>query len=358
MRVCARLTGELARRREGDVCFSPVEAVLVPAVLEEGADDATAAALRRAVGVEELSLSAYRGQALSLRALAERKGRRVSVQMNLAMWVDGRFEAHAAVRRLVSREFRTRVTGLDFRTSEARPSVERSLAEFTGSELRHLSEPLPADSSIVAVAAMVTRGPWYEPFDAANTADAPFTRGDGTRRTVRLMHQHTVARCGDADGVTRVDLPLGQGERQGERNSELEFTVLLPAASDGLGVVIDRFSAGPDLSWIPSGKFNKLDLALPRLQIADALRLDTLLGIEGVPLDGVADQPLHLSAVWHAAPLRLNEQGISQADRTTTKVIANSLAEPPQRQVIADRPFLFVLHHADSDLPLLVGLVR
>jgi len=350
--LAGRLLAELAEARSGDFVFSPAAALLAPAVLSEGAAPDESTRLRRAVGLGHLDAAAYRDQTTGLAELIEKSGRRVSVKLGLSVWLRRDAVTRPEFRRTVGGEFKALVTEVDFAGRSAQAGIDHWLNDATGHELGLLPEPVEAGSSVVALAAATLRAPWYEPFDPARTEVARFTRADGSDRQVRLMRQHTVARLSTAeDGLRRLDLPLAQGD--------LTFTLLLPADPGGLGEVVAHLRADPSLAWLPPGAFCPAEVGLPRLLLADAVRLDTRLGLVGQRLSRLAEQPLTLSALWQAAPLRLTEAGLSQAEKgEPLPPPANPLAQTPKATVLAVHPFVFLVRQSAGDLPLLVGMVR
>jgi serpin B len=105
---------------------------------------------------------------------------------------------------------------------------------------------------------------------------------------------------------------------------------------------------------------------LPRWRLRLASPLNDILGAMGMPNafdPGAADfsgmtaaMQLCVAAVLHEAFIAVDEDG-TEAAAAAAVVIRPVSVRVPERDFVADRPFLFVVHDTDTLTPLFVGRV-
>jgi serpin B len=120
---------------------------------------------------------------------------------------------------------------------------------------------------------------------------------------------------------------------------------------------------GPLLNTEPD---DDVDLTLPAFTVASTVDLKPVLTDLGLktafstaaefPRLTTTDQ-LKLQAASHKGYLALDENGIEAAAATVITVESVSGSAGPGRELVVDRPFLFVLHDVALALPLLMGVV-
>ncbi|MCA9299146.1 MAG: hypothetical protein KDA28_08775, partial [Phycisphaerales bacterium] len=156
-------------------------------------------------------------------------------------------------------------------------------------------------------------------------------------------------------GYEAVDLPYGGGA--------FSMTVLLPDPGVSLEAVVEGL--GPE-TWsglVDSFAPTRLDLALPRFEMAYARQLNEDLRQLGMTAAFDPEQAdfsrlsskmrLYLSDVRHKAWVRVDEEGTRAA--AATSVGASFTSAPPT--FLVDRPFLFALREHLSGTILFLGKV-
>jgi serpin B len=209
---------------------------------------------------------------------------------------------------------------------------------------------------LALVNALWFKAPWQFPFERVATSRAPFHLLDGSTTDADLM-QLPGAHLGYArgEGWQAVDLPYGRGE--------LAMAVVAPDAG--------RFAEveGSLGSWLPrilSGLEPVMtSVRLPRwtsrtqILLNDALKglgMPTAFGVDADFTGMTGDADLAIAAVVHEGFIAVDENGTEAA--AATAVLAEEASAPmPQREVVADRPFLYVIHDLPTKTPLFVGRV-
>ncbi len=241
-----------------------------------------------------------------------------------------------------------------------------------------LKPPDVTDATRIAlVNAIYLKAPWLNPFGPDQTAPGLFTRSDGSRVTVPMMHLESTglgpnfpAAIGAGWRAVRMPYLGSQSTRSG--SDELAMTIIVP---DDLAAFERQLTATKlaDLTnTLDDGGLldsRKVDLTLPRFSIESRFDLKDVLGALGMPLafdpiradfTGIATLPfgLFIKAVIHQATIDVDEKGTEAAAATAVLGATGGPGDTSKPVVIrADRPFLFVLTDVPTGAVLFIGRV-
>ncbi len=211
------------------------------------------------------------------------------------------------------------------------------------------------NSRLVLLNALYMKAAWREPLDPAMTFNHPFTRLDGSVDDVRMMHatDTAIAAAGGDDYVAASLAYAGD---------TLEMIVVVPdegtfpavrerLGTDLLAEIDQAWTYGPSLVQIPRFEAGStLDL---REVLESQMGLEGIFGVVG--MDGIGEGLL-IGGATHATKVIVDEEGTEAAAVTTIDVEAGS-APPEVLEVVADRPFLYVIRDVDTGAALFVGQV-
>ena len=409
--------------RDGNMVFSPasIAAALRMALL--GARGETAAQIAAA-----LHLASPQDSADGLRLLSAglaRLGGGVTLRAPNTMWVRSGLP-------LVP-EFTTVLTGLaavtvrdaDFAhaAEQARLQINATIAEQTEGKIADLLPPGAVGplTRLVLANAVYLKAAWAQPFQAAETTDAPFyLSGDGTGGASAGGASTGGASTGEASagevsvggvstgeasagGVSTGEASAG-GPSTGEASAggastgsvsvpmmhhtgwlgylrgsgyqavtlpyaggQLAMAVILP---DGpLGPLEETLAAHGMAGLLTGMTPQQVRLALPRFRATASFSLEPFLKSLGVAaafdryqadFSGITKAgELFIGAAVHKAYIDVDEQGTEAAAATGVAISARMalFQEPPPVVVTVDRPFLFAITDAATGLPLFLGRV-
>lgn len=243
----------------------------------------------------------------------------------------------------------------------ARKAINAWVEKQTHEKIKDLLAPGTIDlmTTLVLTNAIYFKGVWAQPFEKADTQDAPFRLGSGRSVQAPLMHRKVFAGYAQAEGVQVLSLPY--------KGDELSMVVLLPRALDGLGA-LEKGLTGKTLEGLLAKRRDRgVEVYLPRFTMTCEFELArTLAGMGMVDafdaskadfsgMDG--KRGLFVSAVVHKAFVEVNEAGTEAAAATALPM---PVAEPnprpePDPIVRADHPFLFLIRHNATGAILFMG---
>jgi serpin B len=276
------------------------------------------------------------------------------------MYLDDGFEPEKDYREQLATSFGAgaEVTPMSTEPETAADAINGWVEERTEGLIPKLVTPeiFDGDSRLALVNALYMKAEWADQFEEHATADEPFALADGSSVDVPMMHSG--ARHGtvyEGEGFVSVVLPYAYGE--------LEMVVVVPGAGafedvrEALGQdTLDRIDTeaadtGYTLAMPRFTAESRIDL---RAVMEGELGIDGLFGVVG--LDDIAPD-MYVSAAVHATKVIVDEAGTEAAAATAIVAGVTSAPAPPELEIRADHPFLYVIRDTDTGAVLFVGQV-
>ncbi|NWR94014.1 IC1 inhibitor, partial [Furnarius figulus] len=232
-------------------------------------------------------------------------------------------------------------------------SINAWVREASKGLLPALLPALPPQPRLLLLSAVHLRASWRTPLDPEQTVPLLFQRPGRPPRKVPTMTstKYPVASFTDS----RLQVQVGRLELSGG----LSLMVLLPRGALGALETLERALDPPTflalLRRAAHTPPRATALALPRMHLDLALDVVPLVHDMdfGLFLDaelcGLAEGPAAVDTARHRAVLALDEAGVEVAAAMATSVARSALV------LEALRPFLFVLWHDSSEVPVFMG---
>jgi len=247
-------------------------------------------------------------------------------------------------------------------TEEARETINAWVSDQTEGKIPELLGPgmPPSSSRLVLTNAVYFNAAWYLPFDASDTASAPFTLSDGETIEVPMMNQTTRLAYAEVDAVRVLELEYA--------NSTMAMTILLPEEG-GLDAFIATLTAERFAELVAGLTSELITLRLPTFSYeAGFLLADPLarMGMTTPFRGGVADfsgmagtQELFIGEVVHKAFVDVDEAGTEAAAATAVIMVGTAAPseQPTPIPFVVDRPFVFVIRDQGTCTVLFIGKV-
>jgi len=264
---------------------------------------------------------------------------------------------------ILATQFGTGVRQVDYRGApeKARSTINDWVSEQTRTRIPDLIPAGVIDelTRLTLVNAIYLKASWQTAFLKELTRPTPFTRLDGSTVSADLMSDAVPAGFTTGPGWVAADLPYADGR--------LAMAVVVPDA--GRFAEVEQAMDGAWLTALLSGFTpNRVRVGLPRWTTRSQLELSAVLSSLGMPTAFTEDadftgmttqEKLLIDAVIHEGFVAVDEAG-TEAAAATAVVMRTTSAPGDAATVIADRPFLYVIHdNADPALrtPLFVGRV-
>jgi serine protease inhibitor len=272
------------------------------------------------------------------------------------LFVRASFEVRQEFLRVLASQYGAGVRTLDFTTAEAVEVINAWAAEQTADRIKKVFEELDPDTALVLANAVYLKADWRAPFESSLTRGEAFTKADGSKANVPMMHNGTLnASFAEGDGWQAVELPYAGGE--------LVMRVIVPASVSALPDLLAPASLSAVGSALQPGM---VDFAMPKFDFATDVQLMQSLQRLGmsVPFDSEAadfngigvKENLYISQAVHKANITVDEWGTEAAAVTAIGMRTTALPVVDVR-IRADRAFAFAIVHQPTGAQLFVGQI-
>ncbi|MEJ2541485.1 MAG: serpin family protein [Gemmatimonadota bacterium] len=352
------LLRETLAREEGlNVVLSPLSASVALGMTLNGADGSTFDAMRETLGYPGLQQAEINAAYRDLLTLLVELDPDVEFQVANSLWADEGFPFEEDFVARVQSSFDAVARTLDLQAPATLGEINGWVEEETNGYIPTLLDEIPAETVMYLINAIYFESTWTLQFDPDETRTAPFRRADGVEVQVPLMSMRSAEIPWVRDeGFVAADLPYGA--------EAFGMLVILPAEGTPVRDFVANLTAG-DLAEIESALVERQlsRLALPRFKLSYGTLLNDALKAMGmeVAFDELAadfdrmspDSRLFIDEVRQKTFIEVDEAGTRAAAATSVGVGETSL--PPE--LVADRPFLFVLRERLSGTILFTGVV-
>lgn len=347
----------LAAERAGDVVCSPWSVLVALAMLAQGARGTTAQEILAALDAQDAGELATRVGRVE-QALGQRTADLASAG---SLWGQRGIRWEAAFLEVLQREFGAGLREVDYaRTEEARLAINAWASERTHERIPEIIPEglLTPASRLTLVNALYFKAAWATPFSEHATRPQEFHRLDGSVVTVPMMSGDRTVGHAAGPGWVAIDLPY--------LDDELAMAVVV--ADTGRFPELEQGLTGAWLSsLLTSFTPGRVSVGLPRWTTRSGAELReslAALGIRAAFDPSAADftemttqEPLFVSAALHESFVAVDEAGTEAAAVTALLMGRSAVPAPPPRTVVADRPFLYVVHDRPTGTPLFIGRV-
>lgn len=227
---------------------------------------------------------------------------------------------------------------------QARTTINGWVSKETSDKINDLLPQGSLDSStrMVLVNAIHLKLPWQTAFDASRTKSADFTRTDGSKVTVSMMHQQNEFAYVDDGKAQVVALGLSGGETVVIALPHGDLASYEADLAAGSAAITPPKASQSVILSLPKANFTSPTFSLAKSlqalgmnQAFDPTKAD-FTGLCAHPADGMH---LFISDVLQKAMIGVSEEGVEAA--AATAVIASGTAEPSQPVTMTvDRPYL------------------
>ena len=261
--------------------------------------------------------------------------------------------------------FGSGVFEVDFTDEAAREKGRERINDWVAEQTNDLIEDLVPEQALsdrtraVLVNALHLKAAWPSPLERRG---GTFTTDEGEELSVELLHGSSSAWF--EDSVCRATALEAAG-------GELALALIQPAGSIG-----ETMDAWAEVAGTPAAGLGGLldgledsseqvDLAVPPFDIAwDSSLVEVLEGLgmtevfsETADLSGItAEEDLTITEILQKAVITVDEEGMEAAAATAAMVDTTAAPAEP-KQLVLDRPFLFVAYERTTRAPLVAGWV-
>ena len=348
-----RLTSAAAKKGENTL-VSPMSVLFALAVTANGAAGETRQQMESVLGAPVDRLNGYLS---GLRQAALESG---ALNIANAVWCET--EELVPIRPDFETALRDWYGAELFRQPFTRATLEQInqwVKKQTDGQIEEILSDLPQETVMCLVNALSFDSEWVEPFREDQIGPADFTQADGTVKETDFLY-----------GTESVYLEnqLATGFRKDYAGGDFAFVALLPKE----GVTPEEVLAGLDgeslQALLEGAEAADVHLSMPMFQVEGDYALKEILTAMGMPDAFEADtadfshmspMPLYIGQVVHKTSLTLTAMGTRAGAATAVMMDAAGALDPNgYKSVQLDRPFVYMIIHSETNLPVFIGILN
>jgi len=343
---------------EGNIFYSPYSSYTALAMAYEGAYGQTAEEMKKILCINQDSEEFHEYMQTLYEYLNSEGDYDISTAN--ALWPDDNFELLQEYVNLIETVYGGESSEVDFSNpEEAVGIINQWVEDKTNSLIQDLLMPedVGSDTTLVLTNAIYFKGTWQVQFNKEDTIDKEFETSQGDSISVPTMCM--VDKDEEFNYFENENMEILEMPYSGE---DISMMIFLPKDDKDLTEIANSMDHESYNELINSMSKTKLDIYLPKFTIEKPrFSLKDYLIDLGMPtaftpaadFSGIAPGVGWISDVLHKAFINVSEEGTEAAAATaiifenaTTNVVFN-----------ADHPFLFTIHHKETNTILFMGKV-
>ena len=338
--------------------ISPLSVLYALAMTANGADGETLAQMQQVLGMDSDDLNCYMLAYMDL--LPEAEEYKMSLANSIWFKDDPNFTVNESFLQTNADYYGSSIYKAAF-DEGTRNDINNWVKEHTDEMIPEILDEIPDEAIMYLVNALAFEAQWDDVYDEFQVRDGIFTKEDGTKQDVEMMH---------ADEYKYLSDDLATGFIKYYEGRKYAFAALLPNEGvtvqqyvDSLtGSHLQKMLADPEeiqvFTCIPKFE-SEYDIEMSEVlqemgmtdafdwRVADFSRLGTY-NVDGMNIC--------INRVLHKTFISVTEQGTKAGAATAVEMVAEGAAEIQEyREVILDRSFVYILIDCETNLPFFIG---
>ena len=338
--------------------ISPLSVLYALAMTANGADGETLAQMEQVLGMDVDNLNSYMLAYLEL--LPESKDYKMSLANSIWFKDDPNFAVEQSFLQTNADYYGAGAYKAAF-DEGTRNDINNWVKEHTDGMIPEIIDEIPDEAIMYLVNALAFDAKWADEYEEHQIREGRFTMEDGTRQDVDMMHSEEHAYLED---------DLATGFIKYYKDRKYAFVAMLPNEGVSVSQYVNSLTGEhlrellnntQDLTVFASiPKFEtEYDIEMSEVlqemgmtdafdwQVADFSRLGTY-NVDGMNIC--------IKRVLHKTFISVSEQGTRAGAATAVEMVAEGAMEIVEfKEVVLDRPFVYMLIDCETNLPFFIG---
>lgn len=338
--------------------ISPLSVLYALAMTANGADGETLAQMEQVLGMDVENLNSYMLAYLDL--LPEAKDYKMSLANSIWFKDDPNF--------LVEQSFLQ--TNADYYGAGAykaafdegtRNDINNWVKEHTDGMIPEILDEIPDEAIMYLVNALAFDAKWADEYEEHQIREGRFTMEDGTRQDVDMMH---------SEEYTYLEDDMATGFIKYYKDRKYAFVAMLPNEGVPVSQYVDSLTGEHLRELLNNPQDVTVFASIPKFETEYGIEMSEVLQKMGMTdafdwrvadfsrlgtydVDGMN---IFINRVLHKTFISVSEQGTRAGAATVVEMAPGSAApEIEYKEVILDRPFVYMLIDCETNLPFFIG---
>ena len=338
--------------------ISPLSVLYALAMTANGADGETLAQMEQVLGMDVDNLNSYMLAYLEL--LPESRDYKMSLANSIWFKDDPNF--------LVEQSFLQ--TNADYYGAGAykaafdegtRNDINNWVKEHTDGMIQEILDEIPDEAIMYLVNALAFDAKWADEYEEHQIREGRFTMEDGTRQDVDMMH---------SEEYTYLEDDMATGFIKYYKDRRYAFVAMLPNEGVTVSQYVDSLTGEHLRELLNNPQDVTVFASIPKFETEYGIEMSEVLQEMGMTdafdwqvadfsrlgtynVDGMN---ICISRVLHKTFISVSEQGTRAGAATAVEMVAEGAMEIVDfKEVVLDRPFVYMLIDCETNLPFFIG---
>jgi serpin B len=338
--------------------ISPLSVLYALAMTANGADGETLAQMQQVLGMDSDDLNCYMLAYMDL--LPEAEEYKMSLANSIWFKDDPNFTVNESFLQTNADYYGSSIYKAAF-DEGTRNDINNWVKEHTDEMIPEILDEIPDEAIMYLVNALAFEAQWDDVYDEFQVRDGIFTKEDGTKQDVEMMH---------ADEYKYLSDDLATGFIKYYEGRKYAFAALLPNEGITVQQYVDSLTGSHLQKMLGDPEEIQVFTCIPKFESEYDIEMSEVLQEMGMTdafdwriadfsklgtynVDGMN---ICISRVLHKTFISVAEQGTKAGAATAVEMVAEGAAEIQEyREVILDRPFVYMLIDCETNLPFFIG---
>ena len=338
--------------------ISPLSVLYALAMTANGADGETLAQMEQVLGMGVDNLNSYMLAYLDL--LPESKDYKMSLANSIWFKDDPNFAVEQSFLQTNADYYGAGAYKAAF-DEGTRNDINNWVKEHTDGMIPEIIDEIPDEAIMYLVNALAFDAKWADEYEEHQIREGRFTMEDGTRQDVDMMH---------SEEYTYLEDDLATGFIKYYKDRKYAFVAMLPNEGVSVSQYVDSLTGEHLRELLNNPQDLTVFASIPKFETEYDIEMSEVLQEMGMTdafdwrvadfsrlgtynVDGMN---ICINRVLHKTFISVSEQGTRAGAATAVEMVAEGAMEIVEfKEVVLDRPFVYMLIDCETNLPFFIG---
>ena len=338
--------------------ISPLSVLYALAMTANGADGETLAQMEQVLGMDVDNLNSYMLAYLDL--LPETKDYKMSLANSIWFKDDPNFAVEQSFLQTNADYYGAGAYKAAF-DEGTRNDINNWVKEHTDGMIPEIIDEIPDEAIMYLVNALAFDAKWADEYEEHQIREGRFTMEDGIRQDVDMMH---------SEEYTYLEDDMATGFIKYYKDRKYAFVAMLPNEGVSVSQYVDSLTGEHLRELLNNPQDLTVFASIPKFETEYDIEMSEVLQEMGMTdafdwrvadfsrlgtynVDGMN---ICISRVLHKTFISVSEQGTRAGAATAVEMVAEGAMEIVEfKEVVLDRPFVYMLIDCETSLPFFIG---
>ena len=343
-----------------NIILSPLSASMLLGMLMNGADGETLEQMQEVVGFEDDAtieeINAYYKQLIEVLPALDTE---TTVRLANGIWVREDFPVLETFVEACKQSFEAEAKNVPtFVDDKVLNEINRFAADHTNNLIKRIIDPsmVDANTAMALVNALYFKAKWQDKFKKADTRPLAFTTLSGEQIQANMLRRTGSMRYGEDKDYQLLELPYKGGKYCAD--------IILPAKGIDIRRWVEELDAERWQQMLNGTSYPEVEMALPKFALKYNRRLNDDLSALGMTdafgaranFSRLSKEDTYVDLIHQYTFMQVDEEG-TEAAAVTIGIVAPKAANIPEKEFIADRPFVLLIREKDYGTILFAAII-